>query len=75
MLLEEDVFLAQEFLDNNNIPRTDEDGRIYSILKRISLLGYKLYKTRSTLETVYLRAKHSAPELGKMCHETLRETL
>ena len=54
MLLEEDLWCIHKYLDDLVLPRTDKDGKEYSIVGRIQRLEERYLKQLSELETMYL---------------------
>ena len=53
MLLEEDLWCVQKYLDDLELPRTDKDGKEYSIVGRIKKLEERYLKQMSEIETKY----------------------
>ena len=55
-LLEEDLWCVHKYLDDLELPRTDDKDELYSIVGRIKRLEAKYLKQLSGLETIYLRS-------------------
>jgi hypothetical protein len=53
-LLEEDLWCVHKYLDDLELPRTDDNGETYSIVGRIKRLEKKYLMEMSELETKYL---------------------
>jgi len=56
-LLEEDLWCVHKYLDDLELPRTDDKDELYSIVGRIKRLEAKYLKQLSDLETMYLRSE------------------
>ncbi len=52
--LKEDLECAHMYLDDLEIPRTDSNNEIYSLVGRIKQLEHRFYLDMDRLETFYL---------------------